>query len=243
MLWCSLLAAAAAALSLRNPPIRRLRVALPAAPPGSGTQAPDRRSEVWTSPWFAAALGAFAVTRFVPGWQGLALGLVVALGVRHWIQGLECAADKRRRVLMARDLPFSVDLVVAALEAGRPPGLVLGLVGEAVGGPLGEELAAARARLDLGVDPATLWHDMAQHAVLAPLGRSFARATQTGAPMTVVLSRCVEDLRRARRAEAQRVARSVGVQSAAPLGACFLPAFILVGIVPTTVGAFRSFVL
>jgi hypothetical protein len=48
-------------------------------------------------------------------------------------------------------------------------------------------------------------------------------------------------VRRRRRARADAIARGVGVRAAAPLGACFLPAFLLIGVVPTIVGAFGAF--
>jgi hypothetical protein len=35
---------------------------------------------------------------------------------------------------------------------------------------------------------------------------------------------------------ATEAARSAGVRAVAPLGLCFLPAFVLVGVVPTVVG-------
>jgi hypothetical protein len=35
--------------------------------------------------------------------------------------------------------------------------------------------------------------------------------------------------------------RKVAVRTAAPLGACFLPAFFLIGIVPTVLATFRTF--
>jgi hypothetical protein len=41
----------------------------------------------------------------------------------------------------------------------------------------------------------------------------------------------------------QKRARTVGVRAAGPLGLCFLPAFMLVGIVPTVVGGFAHLVL
>jgi hypothetical protein len=48
------------------------------------------------------------------------------------------------------------------------------------------------------------------------------------------------DLRRRRRAAAEQRARSVGVRAAAPLGLCFLPAFVLIGVVPSVVSAFAA---
>ncbi|MGH3423909.1 MAG: type II secretion system F family protein, partial [Nocardioidaceae bacterium] len=156
---------------------------------------------------------------------------------------LESVRARRRRERIERDLPMALDLTVAALGAGRPPAQALDLVGSAIGGPLAEDLAAITARLDLGADPLQVWRRAAEQPGLRPLGRAFARATQTGASVTVVLARGVDDLRSERRAEAQRVARAAGVRTAAPLGACFLPAFVVVGIVPTLVSVFERFVL
>lgn len=244
MLTSAICAAIAVALMTASPPRSRLRRldATRSGPP-AGIRATVGRSDLWTSPWFAAALAAFTTTRFVSGWPGIAAAAVVGLLVHRWVGGLESAGHKARRDQINRDLPFAVDLVVAALAAGRPPGQVLRLVGEAVGGPLDQELQSISARLDLGADPVEVWKDMTEHPDLAVLGRSFARAHQSGASMTTVLDHCAQDLRRQRRAALQQRARSVGVRTAAPLGACFLPAFILVGIVPTIVGAFQRFVL
>lgn len=202
-----------------------------------------RTAQLWTSPWFAAVLAAVAVTRFLDGVLGLAVALAAAVGVHRWVAGLESAGERRRREQVARDLPLAVDLMIAAMAAGRPHGRVLSLVGQAVGGPLAVELAAVVARLDLGADPLATWRELARRPGLELLGRSFARSTETGAPLGPVLSRTVDDLRAERRAHAQYVARAVGVQTAAPLGACFLPAFIVVGIVPTLIGAFQQLVL
>ncbi|MGQ2913044.1 MAG: type II secretion system F family protein, partial [Aeromicrobium sp.] len=51
-----------------------------------------------------------------------------------------------------------------------------------------------------------------------------------------VLAAAAADLRRDRASQARERARAVGVRTAAPLGLCFLPAFFLVGIVPTLIG-------
>jgi hypothetical protein len=67
-----------------------------------------------------------------------------------------------------------------------------------------------------------------------------ARSLDTGAPMADGLRLLASDLRRAHRAAVERKARGVGVRAAAPLGLCFLPAFVLVGIVPTVVSAFAA---
>jgi pilus assembly protein TadC len=44
------------------------------------------------------------------------------------------------------------------------------------------------------------------------------------------------DARRRQQAEAHRRAARAGVLAVLPLGACFLPAFVLLGVVPAVVG-------
>jgi len=65
------------------------------------------------------------------------------------------------------------------------------------------------------------------------------RSAESGAPLAEGLSRLAEDRRRERRTQTQVRARNVGVKAAGPLAACFLPAFMLVGVVPTVAGSFQ----
>ena len=58
------------------------------------------------------------------------------------------------------------------------------------------------------------------------------RSAQSGAPLSTVLARIAQDMRRDRHAAVEVAARSAGVRAVAPLAACFLPAFLLVGVVP-----------
>ena len=48
--------------------------------------------------------------------------------------------------------------------------------------------------------------------------------------------RLAEELRERTRADVEARARSVSTRAAAPLGVCFLPAFVLLGIVPLVAG-------
>ncbi|MFY0408797.1 type II secretion system F family protein [Solicola sp. PLA-1-18] len=237
----AVLAALAVALVLPPPPVERLRLVL-AAPDetGPGPLARLRAGAWWTSPWTIAGLVALVVVWFVPSGPGLVLAALAGLGVRTWVSRLESGAVRRRREQVTRDLPLAVDLVVAALAAGRPPSLALRAAGEAVGGPLADDLARACARIDLGADHLEVWHELGRDPALGPLGRAFARAARTGASVVDVLDHLADDLRRRRRGAAQEVARSVGVRTAAPLGLCFLPAFVLVAIVPAVAAVFST---
>jgi Flp pilus assembly protein TadB len=171
-----------------------------------------------------------------------AVGVVAGAGLSRWLDGLESAAQARARTEIARDLPLAVDLLAACAAAGRPVEDALRVVSAAVGGALCDRLDAICARLVLGADPLTEWRNAATDPQLGTLGRTMVRALESGAPLVDGLTRLAEDKRRERRTQAQLRARKVGVKAAGPLAACFLPAFMLIGVVPTIAGAFSHLV-
>jgi Flp pilus assembly protein TadB len=241
----------AAVAVLRPPGVRsRLGRVLPAGPrtvaagddPADHPFAavPSRASSPWAVAC-AAFIGAVGAAVLVGGVPGLLAGVVTAAVAFGVLRRLEPRAVRVRRERLAADLPVAVDLLGACLAAGRPPGQALPAVARAVGGPLAGELGVLSVRLDLGADPVGVWRDVGlRGGTLAPLGRAMARSLETGAPVADGLALLAEDLRRRRRAALEQRARGVGVRAAAPLGLCFLPAFVLVGIVPSVVGAFAS---
>ncbi len=240
MLSAPLLAALAVALALPARGRDRLTVIRPAAS-GVTTSLPPRR-RWWTSPPFASAVAALAALQVFRPPTGLVWAAAAAVAAHQWVSRAESAARREWRLLLERQLPLAVDLIVACLVAGRPPAVAWSTVAGAVPEPLASELRSVAAQLDLGTDPEAVWHQLARDPLLGPLGRAFTRAARSGSSVTTALQRCSEDLRRRRRSVAQARARSVGVKAAGPLGVCFLPAFVVVGIVPTVVGLFSSFV-
>lgn len=194
----------------------------------------------WTAPWLSAVVTALTVNVVVGGVTGLVTGVLAGGAVMTLLRHTSTASEMRRRARVVADLPLLVDLLVACVAAGRAPNQALAVVAASVGGPIAEELAPVCARLELGTDAQTVWSELAGHDALAPLGRALTRSARTGSSITSMLSRCAEDLRRDRRAMADADARKVGVRATAPLGACFLPAFFLIGIVPTIVGGIGS---
>lgn len=168
----------------------------------------------------------------------------VGLGLSWWLGGLESPSATRAREEVARDLPVAVDLLAACALVGRPPGQSLTVVARAVGGAVGARLNVVTARLALGSDPQVEWRRvMSDDAQLAPLARTMLRTLESGAPLVDGLTRLAADRRRERRAAVQARARTVGVKAAGPLAVCFLPAFMLIGVVPTIAGAFTHLVL
>jgi hypothetical protein len=72
--------------------------------------------------------------------------------------------------------------------------------------------------------------------VAAPAVRALVRASDGGAPVAAAVARLAADARAAARERDRRAARQAGVRAVLPLGLCFLPAFVLLGVVPVVVG-------
>lgn len=185
----------------------------------------------------AAAAAGCAAGVFVGGAAGLVVGFLVVFVVHRVLGRLEPRAVRLRRQRLVADLPLAADLLAGCLRAGRSPTEAIEVIAAELAGPLGLALHQVAAAFRLGADARTAWKGFLDEEVLAAFGRAMVRVWDTGAPLAETLDRLADDARAARRAETDRRARAVGVQAAAPLGLCFLPAFVLVGIVPLVAGA------
>ena len=76
------------------------------------------------------------------------------------------------------------------------------------------------------------WQSVMDEPALAPIGEAFRRSSASGAPLVRVLTGVARDLRRRHLLAVQSAARSAGVSAVVPLAACFLPAFLLLGVAP-----------
>ncbi|WP_242675693.1 type II secretion system F family protein [Streptosporangium minutum] len=172
----------------------------------------------------------------VGGVPGIVTGVVSSAVALMAVQRRESPRARRERDRVVVDLPLAADLMVACLRAGQPIVGAIDVTVEAVGGPLGERLAWVSGQLKLGAAPESAWQALAAEPPLAPLARMMSRAALSGAPVADVLTRLSDDSRHAVRAASAAAARRVGVQAVAPLGLCFLPAFVFLGIVPVVAG-------
>lgn len=184
-----------------------------------------------------------ALSWAVAGWAMALVGTVGGVVLSWWLGRLESPSEVKAREEIRRDLPLVVDLLGACALAGRPVDQALELVSRAVGGTVADRLYPTIARLGLGAAPDREWRLLAADPELARLARAMTRSVESGAPLVEGLSKLADDCRRERRTETQRRARTVGVKAAGPLAACFLPAFMLIGVVPTVAGAFSNLVL
>jgi len=128
------------------------------------------------------------------------------------------------------DPALLLDLVAAALAAGAPMPRALSTVADALPGRVGAPLRRAAGALALG----SSWH--AAWADAPPAARAVADALEptaaAGASPVPLLRAAAAASRRRRRAAGRAAAGRLGVWLVLPLGLCFLPAFLLLGVVP-----------
>lgn len=137
---------------------------------------------------------------------------------------------------VGRQLPAALDLLAACLAAGAAPAQAFAAVGEAFDGEVGIVLSAIARLVMLGAPVENAWSTCLGDPRWAPVARAVIRAHHSGAALTDVLVRLADDRRRALRTDAQAAAERAGIAVVLPLGACFLPAFVLVGVVPVVAG-------
>ncbi|WP_307874535.1 type II secretion system F family protein [Frankia nepalensis] len=241
----------------------------PTGPPEREGPEPRARGGArrWTRPLvgatLAGALGTASATCLSHGQR--ALGVALAAGAAAPLVGAALPADpyRRRRARLLADLPLALDLIAACLAAGATTPAALAATAAGIGGPLGTELAAAARGLRLGasVPQATarllaagtappgrldaLWRRAgvrrsgpARPLVAAAL--ALGRVENSGARLAETLARIAARARAQAHDEAIGAARRAGVAAVAPLGLCFLPAFLLLGVVPTVLGSLPS---
>ncbi|WP_152627693.1 type II secretion system F family protein [Streptacidiphilus melanogenes] len=181
--------------------------------------------------------GAAALLGGPTGWL---LGAVVAvLGLRFLPAppGPDERDRRRQSELLRSQLPLAADLLAGCMASWCPPDAAVAAVAEAMPEPMAGRLVAAAVQLSMGAAPEACWERLGEaEPVLAPLGRCLARAASSGAPPAAGLARLADAERASAAREAQARVRRAGVLATAPLGLCFLPAFVLVGVVPVVTG-------
>jgi pilus assembly protein TadC len=180
-------------------------------------------------------LGGLAGVVIAGGWRGGLAGLLVGIVCARWISKRPASAQRALERRVAIELPFAVDLVAAALRAGAPPDAAARYVAEAVGGGVGDRLRRVELALRRGTPTAQAWALLGEGDAAVRVARAAERSGDSGAALAGALGRVADDLRADAVVAAEARARTAGVLVVLPLGMCFLPAFVLVGLIPVIV--------
>jgi Flp pilus assembly protein TadB len=184
----------------------------------------------------AAALAALALL-IVPGTSaaGNRCKRLQTRARRHPRWRFPARVRRRPRAAFPR-LAATWDLLAACLRAGLPvPSAILAVV-EDVPGPEADALRAAAGLLTLGADADRAWSAARACPGTAMLARAARHTARSGSALADVADELASELRSDSADHAEAKAQRASVLIAGPLGLCFLPAFLCLGVAPVVLG-------
>jgi hypothetical protein len=148
--------------------------------------------------------------------------------------------------------PLAIELFAAGLGSGLLPEQAASTVVEAFGragperemdpiGQVAERFREVAAILADTADPTLAWTALCKDPATEAVGTAALRSSRTGAPLAEAVARAAHSARVTAQQAAQGQVRAVAVKATAPLALCFLPAFVLIGILPTALGLLHEF--
>lgn len=218
-----------AAAVLTTPPRRVRARARLHVPDGDSTERPE-----WLRHMSFAAIGGLAAALVVGGVGGVLAGIGTAVAVGVGLRRLSGGEPADDPLAVAAGL----DLLSACLRAGLPLAAAVG----AVAGTLDSAPAMRRGMeraadlLALGGDPDAVWDSLARSRGLEQVARMARRSADSGSSLAAGASELAVQTRDRAGDRALIATERAGVAVSGPLGLCFLPAFLCLGIVPVVLG-------
>ena len=212
------------------PGVRRT-TPLPVAPE-PGTRSPRSRS--LPRPVLAGLLG--LATALTIGGSGGAIAGFAAAGAAFLL--LRRSA-RSAAVQAARDQPdLDGALTVAALllRSGSPPAQAMSDAMRVFPIPAAPTFARTQRLIALGHPPVRAWQEAARDPAIRSIANAAVRSSTSGAALAEAWTALARQARADRESRAEVRAQRAGIGVLAPLGLCFLPAFVCIGVVPIIVG-------
>jgi Flp pilus assembly protein TadB len=128
------------------------------------------------------------------------------------------------------------DLLATCLGAGLPVPTAVEVAAGRIDGPTAAALRRVAGLLELGSPGEQAWAAAAELPELAAFGRAARRSADTGTGLATIARNEAARLRGGLADTAEAKAERAAVLVAAPLGLCFLPAFLALGIAPVVLG-------
>lgn len=130
----------------------------------------------------------------------------------------------------------TLDLLAACLAGGLPVPVALEAVVPSASPKTADALRSVASHLALGVEPAEAWAPVRDRPGLTELSVAAVRTARAGTALATHAKDLARRLRESLSAEAEERAERAGVLLAAPIGLCFLPAFLCLGVLPVVLG-------
>jgi Flp pilus assembly protein TadB len=199
---------------------------------------PDLRRPDLRRPELVAAAAAACCLVCATAVFGPLAGTAAGAGCWWVVRGAAIRTARAARLAVDPDLSIALELVAAALRAGRPVADAVAIGAALAGAEARSALTAVAARLRVGA--ADAWQPAAGVAGLGAIAAIAARSSVSGARLAATFDRLAARLRAEASAAALARAHRAGVLVMLPLGLCYLPAFVCLGVVPVVVGVART---
>lgn len=187
---------------------------------------PTLRPAAYRLPEMAADMSESVGKRKVAWWYR------VSVRVRTRVGAL--AGSERISPALLLDAAAALDVMAACLSAGMPLSQAMTAAADGANPELAEPLRRCSARLSVGARSA--WEALGDTPALVPLATAGRRAAESGTSLADALADTATTYREQAHDAAQAVAERAGVLIAGPLALCFLPAFVVLGLIPTIAG-------
>ncbi|MDT8389381.1 MAG: type II secretion system F family protein [Lentisphaeria bacterium] len=153
-------------------------------------------------------------------------------------------AARARKESMSRALPFAIDLITVAMEAGQDfGGAVRNLVNESPVSPLIETFGVMLKETELGKSRVEALHEMASRVQLDEfnsLVQAVAQGTEMGSSIAYTLKIQADEIRRSRHHTAERKAARAPSLMLIPMAIFILPAVFIVIFTPVALRVMDS---
>jgi tight adherence protein C len=166
---------------------------------------------------------------------GLAAAASVAAG---WMLPLMLVRRRARlrKQKVDREVPDFIDLLVVTVESGQGLGGAIGLAGERIRGPLGDEVRLAVQEQAMGLSAHDALTNMVERCD-TPALRSFVRSVVQGESLGVsigeILRAVAVEMRKRRRQSAEEQAQKAPVKMLFPLAFLIFPSLFIIILGPS----------
>ena len=197
--------------------------------------APTERPERFAAaaPVLVSALAGVSAALGIGGLGGAVAGLMVATG-GYWL--MRRLGRGEREPVDRLGTAGTFDLLAACLGSGLPVATAALVVVPSAPPRVAAVLRQAGELLTLGAEPAAAWAAAAAEPSTEALARIARRSARSGASLSAGIAELAAHQRGAAEDSAAAAAERAGVLVAGPLGLCFLPAFVCLGVVPVVLG-------
>lgn len=176
--------------------------------------------------------GLFAATMCWILSSQLVMALLAFLACFVVLGQVESPLVRRQQRVLLSQADSALELLAIALSVGAPLRIAVEVVAEVIPVPTSQVLTLVQTQTAIGRSDSEAWLELANHPVWGSVARDLARSVDVGAGLVELLDLHAEEIREARQEDRERSVRSVGVRAVLPLMCCFLPAFLLVGVLP-----------